>query len=58
MVNKLERPSRKVHVRLFEDQLDEIRTYYPQANLSEILRISLDQLLTKAKARREEKTNG
>lgn len=58
MVNKLERPSRKVHVRLFEDQLDEIRTYYPTANLSEILRISLDQLLTRAKEAREAKVNG
>jgi len=39
----------RTHVRLFEDQVEEILIFWPRANLSEILRMKLDEILERAR---------
>ncbi|OYW77665.1 MAG: hypothetical protein B7Z37_02975 [Verrucomicrobia bacterium 12-59-8] len=48
------RPTRRVHVYLFEDQLEEIMTLWPQTNLSHVVRTALDRTLAKAKEKIDE----
>ena len=48
------RPTKRVHVYLFEDQLEEIMTLWPQTNLSHVVRTALDRTLEKAREKIEE----
>lgn len=48
------RPTRRVHVYLYEDQLEEIMTLWPQTNLSHVVRTALDRTLAKAKEKIDE----
>lgn len=43
------RPTRKVHVYIYEDQIETLLGLWPRVNVSEIVRQSLDRLIEKAK---------
>lgn len=38
----------RIHVRVYQDTLDEILTIWPRANISEIIRADLDRLVQRA----------
>lgn len=46
-MRKLERPSKKYHVRLFEDQVAKLEAKWPGVPLAHIIRLALDRVIQK-----------
>lgn len=47
------RTSKRIHVYIYEDQIERLFTFWPRANMSEIVRLALENLLEKAKEQQQ-----
>lgn len=51
------RPTKRIHVYIYEDQIEDIFALWPRTNLSDVIRKSLDRLIEKAREQQANQLN-